>query len=92
MAIDQNFAVDNMCLSTKDSELFFQDEPVVLLPTTSTMLDILVSLGIFPSKGQAKKNGWEGEKAKIPPGFSEHVIGKLKHRITILNPTEPWEK
>ena len=39
------------------------------------MEDIAVALGKFPSKTQARKNGWGGE---IPQGFKEHKIGKTK--------------
>ena len=38
--------------------------------------------GIFPSVGQAKKNGWD---KPIPLGFSHFIVGKKKSRITILN-------
>ena len=40
---------------------------------------------IFPSVGQARKNGWD---KPIPPGFSHFVVGKKKSRITILNIVE----
>lgn len=49
--------------------------------------DLLVSLGIFPSKGQARKNGWDKD---IPEGWTDITIGKLKHRICILKRTKEW--
>lgn len=49
------------------------DEPVTTIPDDSTMEDVLVSLGKFPSKGQARKAGWVGP---IPDGFNVWQIGK----------------
>lgn len=54
------------------------------MPVTTTFADIMVKFAIFPSKGQAKKNGWD---KPIPPGWSEWVIGKLKHKLWIWNPS-----
>ena len=48
------------------------------------MFDLLVMLGAFSSKGQAKKN-WKGVK-DIPFGWSEFIIGKLKRQLCIWNP------
>lgn len=48
-----------------------------------TMLDLLVELGFFTSKGQARKAGWS---TKIPNGYTEYTIGKKKRRVCILNP------
>lgn len=44
------------------------------------MADLIVQTGKFPSKGQARKNGWD---QPIPPGFSKHQIGKGKNRLDI---------
>lgn len=41
----------------------------------TTMEDILVTLGKFPSKGQARKNGWSGP---VPSGFNMWQIGKFQ--------------
>lgn len=40
---------------------------------TDTLAHLTVRLGVFPSLGQARKNGWGGE---IPYGFNEFHIGK----------------
>src|SRR6185369_11600579 len=67
----------------------FSDEPVLLLPANATMLDALAQAGVFKSKSDARKN-WKGP-IEIPRGFSEHTIGKLQHKIWILNWVEgPW--
>lgn len=42
----------------------------------------MAQANIFPSVGQARKNGWD---KSIPSGFSEFMVGKAKKRITILN-------
>jgi len=89
--VDRNFVIDNSFLTVRDIELFFGREDVTVLPATASMLDILVETGIFQSKGAARKNGWENKQA-IPLGFSEFEIGKLKHCITILKPSEVWEE
>lgn len=49
------------------------DEPVTTVDDDSTMEDVLVLLGKFPSKGQARKAGWSGI---IPDGFNVWQIGK----------------
>ena len=46
------------------------------------MADILVTVGIFPSRTQARKNGFTSD---IAPGFSMVKVGKEKHTIHILN-------
>jgi hypothetical protein len=40
---------------------------------SATLADLVVYIGVFPSKGQAKKNGWGGE---IPFGCNEFKVGK----------------
>lgn len=90
--IDLNFTVPNGNELPTDVSLFFSDEsglvqePVIEISPDKDMYDILVLAGIFPSKGQAKKN-WARTGAEIPKGFTDLTnIGKLRHRITILNP------
>jgi hypothetical protein len=48
-----------------------------------TMAHLLAYFEIFPSVGQAKKNGWD---RPIPNGWSEWKIGKLNHKLWIWNP------
>lgn len=87
MQIDKNFIVQNGNVLDGDKEALFGDEPVEFIPPSTTMFDILVVSGIFPSKSQARKN-WTRTGETIPDGFSSFErIGKLKHRIHIWNPT-----
>lgn len=63
---------------------FFPDDTISFLPPETTMADIGVILGMFPSKGQARKNGWGGE---IENGWSEKLgVGKLKKNVWIWKP------
>lgn len=68
----------------------FGDEPVhKLAPSLNkrdhvNMLDILTMAGIFPSKGQARKN-WNGP-VEIPWGFNQWTVGKHKQVITVWKP------
>lgn len=69
-----------------DRDLFFGPleenlAPFLELPPETTLADLVVTLGLMPSKGQARKNGWGGP---IPDGFSEHRFGKKRVAITIL--------
>jgi hypothetical protein len=89
--MDRCFVVQNENLDKRDFDLFFAECEVEVLPAGTSMLDVLVECGIFPSKGQARKNGWKDDKSIIPDGFSEVVVGKKKHCITILNPSSPWD-
>jgi hypothetical protein len=45
------------------------------------MSDIVVSEGLFPSKSQARSNGWH---KPVPFGFTDMYIGKAKKRVTIF--------
>tara|TARA_Y100000310_G_C20593346_1_gene769240 strand:- start:1178 stop:1357 length:180 start_codon:yes stop_codon:yes gene_type:complete len=57
------------------------------VPEGTDIFDLLVNIGLFPSKSQARKN-WKREK-EIPAGFSDFPnLGKKKLRMTILNPIE----
>jgi len=47
-----------------------------------TMAHVMHLAGVFPSVGQARKNGWN---KPIQPGFSEFTVGKMKKRVCILN-------
>jgi hypothetical protein len=64
-----------------DAGLFFGDEPVICVPADTTLWRLLVDQGFFPGTAQAKGAGWPRE---IPDGFTDHVIGKLRRRLTIL--------
>lgn len=49
------------------------NEPLTYVDMGATMEDVLVLLGKFPSKGQARKAGWTGP---IPLGFNVWQAGK----------------
>jgi hypothetical protein len=45
-------------------------------------------MGLFPSVGQAKKNGWD---KPIPEGFTEkNKLGKMKKSLFIHNPCDEF--
>jgi hypothetical protein len=75
-------------MSEEDKELFLGPisggEEVILFDDTWAMAHVLVHAGVFPSLGQARKNGGDGP---IANGFSEFSRGKNQRRkdITILN-------
>lgn len=59
---------------------------IMRLESDIPMSVILRDLGIFKSSSQARKSGWNFNMSK---GYSEYPkIGKLRHSITIWNPTE----
>jgi hypothetical protein len=50
------------------------------------LYDLLVSLGLFRSRGECRKNwGREGGPG-FPPGFHSWRVGKLKFWLTVWNP------
>jgi len=49
---------------------------------TDILGDLLAEAGIFKSKTEARKNGYN---VPIPPGFTQKKYGKNKMVITILN-------
>lgn len=60
-----------------------EGEDVFIMPEGTTLIDLLVLMGIFTSKSQAKKN-WKGV-IEIPSGFSHFSkLGKLNKTLTIL--------
>ncbi len=53
-----------------------------------TMAHIAVEMGLFPSAGQARKNGWDGT---IPHGYTElKKLGKMKKSLFIHNPSDEF--
>ena len=50
--------------------------------------DLVVDLGFMPSKGQARRNGYEGD---IATGFEEYIFGK-KMNIKKVYTYKPNEK
>lgn len=61
------------------------DGPFIVVEPHWTMAHIMVAAGIFPSAGQARRNGWN---IPIAVGYSEFTATKRKVRIFIWNPTE----
>lgn len=84
---DINIIVDSGFVFTSDSDFFFGNEEVHTFSKEITFADILTKFELFPSKGQARKAGWD---KPIPVGFSEFTISKLKHRLSIWNPSQDW--
>ena len=68
--------------------LFPKNEPIeAFLPEEVDIFDLLVKLGAFPSKSQARKS-WKGLD-KIPDGWSMFWVGKFRRILCIWNPSEP---
>ena len=52
------------------------------------MAHIAVEMGLFPSAGQARKDGWDGD---IPFGYTERKkIGKMNKSMYIHNPPDEF--
>jgi hypothetical protein len=78
--------IENVIISTSDllpgdKELIFQDEEVFYTETLD-LPSLLVEMGIYESKGQAKKAGRVGVVAN---GYSEVKASKIR-RLFIWNP------
>jgi len=72
-------------VAQKDIELFgFEDDAssAVELEDSWMMAHVMHAAGIFPSVGQARKQGWD---MSVPRGFWMKEIGKKKLRVCILN-------
>jgi hypothetical protein len=79
----------------EDIEYLFGDlqgnnEPVIRMDVDCLdWAEIAVHCGFFPSKGQARKNGWEG---KVPRGFGQRKFGKQGKGIWYYNPISAEEE
>lgn len=81
-----NVVVRNQFFVGDEDIVFFDGEPVWLAHENVDMFDLLLALGVFPSKSQARKN-WKGPST-IPDGFSRfEKIGHLRKSLFILKPT-----
>ena len=59
-------------------------EPVVVINTDCLdWSDVAVQCGFFPSKSQARKNGWEGA---VPRGFGQRKFGNKGKGVWFFNP------
>jgi hypothetical protein len=66
----------------------FDPEDSIEIQSHWTMAHIAVYMELFPSLGQARKNGWDGE---IPHGYTERKrIGKMKKSLYIHNPSDAF--
>jgi hypothetical protein len=66
----------------------FEPEDSIEIQPHWTMANIAVEMGLFPSVGQAKKNGWD---KPIPEGFTEkNKLGKMKKSLFIHNPCDEF--
>ncbi len=54
------------------------DENAICLPQTTTMEELFVINGIFPSKGQSRKNGISG-----PIPFGVNLMGSKRRRFYV---------
>jgi hypothetical protein len=79
-----NVMVDNGHVEENDKDMLFpENEEVLIIGLDKDIFDLLVLLGAFSSKGQAKKNFPIKE---IPKGWSEFFVGKLKRHLCIWSP------
>jgi hypothetical protein len=66
----------------------FEPETSIEIQEHWTMAHLAVEMELFPSVGQARKNGWDGP---IPQGFTEKKrIGKMKKSLFIHNPSDEF--
>ena len=83
-----NVIVSNNFVRETDKDLLFpKNEKVIFInPRKTDIFDLLVKLGSFPSRGQAKKNWKQCED--LPSGWNEFLVGKKKRHLCIWNPTQ----
>ena len=74
---------DNPYNRNDDIKSLFDESEIIYLEQNNNMSDVVAIAGIYDSKSQAKKDGWN---KPIEDGYSEFVIGKLKTKIYIWNP------
>jgi len=84
MSNEFNFIHPNV--SSKDRDIMgFDDcdtDENIMIEDGWIMAHVMHKAGVFPSVGQARKNGWD---KPIQPGFSEFTVGKMKKKVFILN-------
>jgi hypothetical protein len=79
----QVIVMTDFVLQSDIAMLFDEEDGIVVVSKETTAAELMCTLGIFLSKGQARKNGWPGP---IPDGWSELRPGK--HVVFIWKPTE----
>jgi hypothetical protein len=80
----ENIVVRRSAWIESDLELLFCDESVHFTDA-SDLPGLLVELGIYKSKSDARRAGREGP---IPLGWTHELKVSKKNRIWIWNPTE----
>lgn len=85
-----NFVVKNEYWDVELERALFGDlegrtESVEYIEPGVDMFDILVTMKLFPSKGQARKN-WKHTGGEIPAGFNMWTVGKLKQILAVWVP------
>ena len=66
----------------------FEREDSIEIQSHWTMAHLAVEMDLFPSVGQARKNGWDGT---IPEGCTEKTkIGKMNKSMFIHNPSDEF--
>ena len=84
-----NVVVSNEYVQEYDRNTLFPDneDVLVLWPGhKKDIYDLLIIIGAFPSKSQARKN-WKGP-SYIPTGWNEFWVAKAKRHLCIWNPSE----
>jgi hypothetical protein len=77
---EYNFVVKNEFWDEETEWNLFGDDPIEYTESFS-FVEFLVKIGIFSSKGQAKKNNFFDNV-----GFNDIVVGKKKTRVTYWIP------
>ena len=70
----------------RDKDLFFgplrDDDEWFYFPAGATWPTVMGDTGLFSSRSQARKAGWN---RPVEPGFQDFRLGKLKHHVAVLN-------
>lgn len=80
----ENIVVKSSAWRDSDIKTIFEDEDVLFTEATD-LPTLLVELGIFKSKSQARKASRDGP---IPNGYTHEFKASKKRRLYIWNPTE----
>jgi len=81
-----NAVIDNGNVWPSDCDsLFPTNEEVLFFSSDTDIFDLLILIGAFPSRSQARKNWKHGS---LQSGWSEFFVGKIKRHLCIWNPLE----
>lgn len=85
--------VNNGKIHPTDIDMFnlMPGEKIIEVSPEADIFDVLVTVKLFPSRGQAKKN-WRGPGPEIPKGWFETIIGKFRISLAIWNPETALEE